>query len=247
MRCLGFRQLSLCAILSAGMSAAGETHGFGEYVDELKELDVAVTAPEGMRYNDDPAYRSENGYQTYTLDVNPDLRIPGCGHKYPNIGWVYSAAFESEDKDAVMLFPTSFGHMAQLDSSVELEIQASHSDQDMDVRKYLTVIAREDMSEYADADTAIVYEFDILGKPFMDRYTHVIGVYLRKYAHPSLLMKIVTDDKGLARKEELLERLISCVKYGDAVTEEGLKWEKDYPGDITILKNSPSRPSPHQH
>ena len=218
--------------------AHAQTHGFKEYQDSYRKMDVTVKAPEGMRYNDNSAYSAENDYQTYTIDVNPDFCTLSCGHKMPNIGWIYGAAFEGDG--AVMLFPTQFSYMPQLDSWVELEIQASHSDQNLDVRPYLSVIAQKDMSKYANADTVLVYQFDILGKPFMDKYSHVIGVYLRKYAHPSIGLKIVTDDKGLTKKDEYVKLMLDCIKYGDEVHDEGVKWEKEYPGKITILDKSPS-------
>ncbi len=220
----------LACLLLAG-TVYVQARDFTDYQDYFKKMDVTITAPPDMTCNAD---------SVYTLDVNPDLRIPGCGHKYPNIGWLYDVAFESKDDDAVMLFPTVMGYMAQLDGVAELEIQASHNDQNLDVRKHLTVIAGKDMSQYAEADTAIVYQFDLLGKPFMDKYTHVTGIYLRKYAHPSLMLKIVTNDKGLAKKDEYVKRILDCVKFGNEVSEEGLKWEKDYPGGITILDKSPS-------
>ncbi|MCM1504585.1 MAG: hypothetical protein NC127_05265 [Muribaculum sp.] len=206
-------------------------------------MDVAITAPEGNFHFVDITPNSK----TAQLDVNPDLRMPGCGHKYPNIGWIYDAAFVSDDDNAVLLFPTVMGYMAQLDRVLELEIQASHNDTNLDVRKYLTVIADKDMSQYANADTVIVYQYDILGMPYMDKYKHVIGVYLRKYAHPSLMLKIVTNGEGLAKKDEYVKQLVKCVKYGNEISEEALKWEKDYPGKITILDNNPSHTQEHQH
>ncbi len=233
-----------CALflLITGSVFANENN-FQEYQETFKSMDVAITAPEGNFHFVDIASKSK----TAQLDVNPDLRIPGCGHKYPNIGWIYDVAFISENENAVMLFPTVMGYMAKLDGIVELEIQASHNDTSLDVRKYLTVIADEDMSQYADADTAIVYQYALLGTPYMDRYTHVIGVYLRKYGHPSMMLKIVTNDEGLAQKDEYVKRILGCVKYGNEVSEEGLRWEKDYPGAITILDNSPSLVREHQH
>lgn len=237
-----YKLLSILAIIIP-FTVTAQNYTFSEYQRDAKDVDVHIDKPAGFHCLSDTSSEVCN---PFTLDINPDFRIPGCGHKYPTIGWIYSAIFESENNDALLLYPGLFKYLAPLDHLIEQEIQASKSNHGLDVRPYLTVIAENDMTQYANADTVIVYEFEILGKPVLDKYTHGIGIYTRKYAHPSLGLKIVTDSKGLANKNKYIKTLLESVRYGNAIYDEGKKWEQDYPGAITILTQSP-RPSSHQH
>ena len=75
----------------------------------------------------------------------------------------------------------------------------------------------KDLPQYANADTAVVYtlEFDYLN-PFIN-YRHCVGVYLRKYGHPALLLKIALTDEGLKNKDKYIRQLLDNVRYGDEI------------------------------
>lgn len=237
-----YKLLSILAII-VPFAVSAQNYTFSEYQRDANDVDVHIDKPDGFNCLSDTSSEIRN---PLTLDVNPEFRIPGCGHHYPTIGWIYSAIFESDNKDALLMYPGLFKYLAPLDHLIEQEIQASNSDHGLDVRPYLTTIAKEDMTQYANADTVIIYEFDIKGKPVLGKYNHCIGIYTRKYAHPSLGLKIVTDSIGPAKKDEYIKTMLKSVRYGNDVSAEGKKWEQDYPGAITILSQSP-RPSSHQH
>lgn len=232
----------LLLLIAAWVAISGfaQGEGFSKYKESLKSTDVEISQPRGFK-------RVESvGSDLERLDVNPEFKVPEYGVPEPSIGFVYSEVFESYDKDAAILYPSLFGYIAKFDGIVEREIMAYHNDHHLDVRPYLTVVAHNDMSKYSNADTLLVYEFDILGKPYMDKYTHVVGLYLRKYAHPSLAPKIIMNDNGLKKKDEYIRRLLESISYGNEVADEGVESEKRFPGELRILRES-SRQTESMH
>lgn len=229
------RQLLMLLMTAFAISCFAQGGDFSKYKEFLKSTDVEICQPTDFKQiesiNSDLA----------RLDINPGFKVPEYGVREPSIGFVYSEIFESDDKDAAILFPSFFGYVAKFDGIVEREIMAYHNDHHLDVRPYLTVVAQDDMSEYSNADTLLIYEFDILGKPYMGKYTHVVGLYFRKYAHPSLAPKIILSDNGLNKKDEYIRILLESIRYGDEVAEEGVESEKRFPGELIILRGSPRR------
>ncbi|MCM1504590.1 MAG: hypothetical protein NC127_05290 [Muribaculum sp.] len=142
-------------------------------------------------------------------------------------GWIYPVMAESESGDCLILYPGSGFDMGgpNLKKYVENELKAVVVNKDLDTSTLIKVIAMDDMSEYANADTAYVYEFDFV-KPYMDKYTRCIGVCLRKYAHPGLMMKLALTDEGLAQKDEYLRMMLNSVRYGNKTPTKGVEAEE---------------------
>lgn len=175
---------------------------YDKYRRELKDYDIELTMPEGFTSID---MRGRN------FGLIPSL----CPSMF--IDKIYPVGLESDDNEAVFLYPTILfdadWQTLQNGYYIENELRAVHKDIDLDVRPLVDVYSLDDMSIYADADTVAIYLLDF-PMPFLDRYWHCIGVYLRKYGHPAMLMKIALNDAGLENKEEYLRKLLSTVKYG---------------------------------
>lgn len=71
-------------------------------------------------------------------------------------------------------------------------------------------------------DTVVIYELDLLFNdvPYMDAYRHCIGVYLRKYAHPALLTKIMLTDAAYEHKDKYIGMLLDNISYGNHTGRE---------------------------
>ena len=50
--------------------------------------------------------------------------------------------------------------------------------------------------------------------PYREKYTHAVGVCLKKDARGSLLLKMILDDNGMKKKDEYLESLLKSINYG---------------------------------
>lgn len=186
-----------------------------DYGAELSKNDIKMNIPDGFSIiNIDKAVE---------LDINPDF-VPKYGFPKRNIGWAYSYGVESADKDCVILYPTLTPEFVSYTNVIEDEIQAYKSDPELDVTEFVDIIAKNDMSNYANADTVAVYDLE-LAVPYLDRYSHCVGLFLRKYGHPGMVIKVLTDDKGLTRKDELVQKALNSVAYGDTPTEAGLEGE----------------------
>ena len=125
------------------------------------------------------------------------------------------------------MYPGLFKYLAPLDHLIEQEIQASNSDHGLDVRPYLTTIAEKDMTRYANADTVLIYDLQ-LKVPFLGKYTNATCIYLQKYAHPAMLLKVLMDDEGTKNKTQYIKTILCSIKYGDSATPEGLAGEKSF-------------------
>ena len=179
---------------------------FEQYCKDLRLLDVRINIPEGFKEID---MRERTRLD---LLINP---------AYPSEEEIYPVAIESADAKAAFLFPKiDFGSGKQIIRKghvVEDELRFNNKNLALDVRPLIEVIAAEDMSQYADADTAVIYslEVDYLNKFLgFTGYHHILGVYLRKYGHPAMLLKIAMNDEGLKHKDEYLRLLLDNVSFG---------------------------------
>ena len=190
-----------------------------KYVGELKAMDIDIKAPEGFRSID---MRGRQGFRSY---LGMTLNCIGL---------------EDSAKNAVILWPTlTFAdkqNMVKIDHHIEGDLRASYGDLDLDVRPIIEVIPGKNLPDYANADTAVVYEYEMRSgfngnpRPFLDRYEHAVGVYLRKYGHPDMLFKIVLTDEGLKHKDEYIRQLLDNVKFGNNPAEEFVEAEKKTAG-----------------
>lgn len=179
---------------------------FEQYCNDLRLLDVRINMPEGFKEID------MRGRTRLDRFINP---------AYPSDEEIYPVAIESADAQAAFLFPKidfkSRKQIIRKGHVVEDELRFNNKDLALDVRPLIEVIASEDMSQYADADTAVIYsiEADNLNRFLgFTGYNHILGVYLRKYGHPAMLLKIAMNDEGLKHKDEYLRLLLDNVRYG---------------------------------
>lgn len=179
---------------------------FNMYARQLGEVDITVTRPSDYR----------------DMRMNANSRSQFFNNKVGNT--ICQIGFQSPDENAVILFPIvflNFGTQSlQEGRTVEYELRQYNCDGYLDITPMIDIIVQEDMSRYANADTAVIYSFDLKEPylPYMGRYNHCIGVYLRKYGHPALLLKIAVDDDGLRNKERYLHDLFDNIHYGDLET-----------------------------
>lgn len=208
------KEMKFILFLILGMAVTA--HAEMPYKDALEKSDISVEMPKGFHLLDIPKDSA------ITLTINPDY-IPKYGYTDRNIGWAYTFGFESKNSNAVFLYPLVGPNLIKLGNVVEDELQADAGDSDLDITSMVTVVS--DIPEYCNADTIFIYEFT-LRIPYKDRYNHGVGVCLRKYAHPTLLLKLLLNDDGLTKKDEYMKILLSTVKFGNEITESGIAEEE---------------------
>lgn len=116
-------------------------------------------------------------------------------------------------------------------SKIEADLRMIHQDMHLDVRPFVKIIAEEDMSQYANADTVAIYEFP-LPRHFMDIYTQGIGIYLRKKNHPALLLRVMYNPTYEKDKDKLIRTALGNIRYGDNPSDTFVELEKKEMGYI---------------
>lgn len=205
-----------------------------QYAEELAACDLTIGVPEGFHAID------LRGRQY--INTNISKNWPTSGLKLTGLPVV---ALEADNNEAVFLYPMCIfpepndttGAMVQMvrsGSQIESELRYNRGDMELDVRPLIEIVSDDDMSGYANADTAVIYAFDFK-RPFLDRYSHCVGIYLRKYAHTPLLLKIALAREGLRNKDKYIRQLLDNISYGDQpnpalIRCENLKGEElDFP------------------
>lgn len=178
--------------------------------------DVEISYPEGFHVVD------VNGADV--LVVNKNYKPADALYESDRVIALHPVALESDSGDCVLLYPVVSSTIPMLHGTPERELQAAFGDKKKDVSGSVKKIKLDDMSGYSNADVAYIYDM-ILPEPYLGKYSNCTGVYLRKYAHPALLMKVIVTDDGVAKKEEYLNKLLGSVRYGNAVTPEGIRME----------------------
>ncbi len=151
-----------------------------------------------------------------TFFINPESS--------PYLSSWHGNVFQSVDSNCVLLFPKLYSSILSYKGQVRSELEAVGNDRE-NISDIITTVVNEDMSTYCNADTAYIYRLK-LPQPFMDKYSHCVGIYLRKYAHPAILMKVMMTDEGLIKADNYVKLLLSCVKYGNTTTAESIKVEE---------------------
>lgn len=187
---------------------------------------------------DDVSFRFPEGFHIVN-SVDGSFIINGensVGQDELSVSCMHSVVLEADNKECVLLYPQMYWNILELDTQIQGEIRAAKGNPDCYIENFITTIALDDMSEYCNADTIHIYRYE-LPKPFMDKYKYCIGVHLEKYAHPMMAFKVITDDKGLAKADDYLQRLLSNVQFGDKVTERGIQAERDFMEYRNYLKS----------
>lgn len=192
---------------------------FNNFYPSFKDKDITINPPEGFH-----EVVNSSGFGFVAMFVNPRFMFSEENmEKSYNIS-LHPAVFESEDGNALLLYPW----LGSLDYSTlpphELKLVAE--DENFDTRNRIRKIFGKDMSQYCNADTAYVYSFD-LGEPFRGKFSHCIGIVLRKYAHDAMAMKVLTTDEGKPNAEKYMRTLLNSIRYGDTQTKEGIRQEEE--------------------
>ncbi|MDE6769045.1 MAG: energy transducer TonB [Muribaculaceae bacterium] len=192
---------------------------FSNYVEELRQNDVYITLPEGytpisVRGNAD--VRGSIGYGSKTnIDCTP-----------PRIG----AILEDDSCHVAICFPELLpitGAWSILGGNgVEADLRMAHNDMRLDVRPLVKIIAEEDMSQYANADTVAIYEFEKFNRPFLEHYPTGVGIYLRKKNHPSIQLRLMLDYNSMKDKEKYIREALDNIHFGDNPSETYVELEK---------------------
>lgn len=183
---------------------------FKVYNKDLNDYDVNITIPEDYH----PVDRRNTRFF---------ISRYSC---WPSPQSFYPLALESDDCEAMFLYPTLFFDHGNLTLrkglEIEAELRAAYEDCELDINPYVDIYDVRNMNGFANADTVAIYEFklDSIVAPAIDtqRYKHCIGVYLRSKKHPALLLKIALSDKAYPCKDKYIRLLLDNVEFGDINT-----------------------------
>lgn len=150
--------------------------------------------------------------------------IPFRVNEKMNIGIVYQVALVSKAGDCLFLYPwfSSHEHDSLMKNMAYGEIKAALNQNpdnkalELDTAKYISVIAREDMRDYFNADTVLEYKFR-LPKPSKGIYDECIGLNVIKKGHPAAMIKILLTEEGKKKEEEYMKVLFKSMRYTDSM------------------------------
>lgn len=202
-------------ILATSFSVYSKPNDIIEKCNISQSQDIKIVSPSDE-------FHLNDSQEIFNLDINPNFKSSDAIAN-SRIGSIYGMAFNSNKEDCMLLLPYNLG--IPLRDMPKGELQAVFASENLNTDSLINVISLSDMSMYCNADTALIYEM-VLPVKYLDKYTHCIGVYLKKYAHPDLLMKVMLTPTGLPNAEEYLRTILGCVEYGNLISEEGVKAEK---------------------
>ncbi len=219
----------LLLFVSFGIHAADQTSpryinpakSFDNYIEKFRENDVFITLPEKFS----------------PLDVrgNADVRYTiGCGTPIGSIDWYYATTdietiIEDDSCRVAICFPKTpkDGVRSILGGKgIEADLRMTNNDMYLDVRPMIKIIAQDDMSQYANADTVVMYEFEMFNRPFMATYCMGTGIYLKKNAHPSILLRLMFNLNSVKDKEKYIRIALDNIHFGDSPTDRYIEYEK---------------------
>lgn len=205
-----------------------------QYIEELKSCDIHMTKPADFNPIE------FKGSQFIFRNIAAGEDVSGCSMED-----IAAVVLGSDDKNAVLIYPTIplTIPVNLCGSTVEEELRANYDNDTLDIRPMIKMIGGKNLREYANADTAVVYNLDFK-RPFLNDYTHCIGIYLRKYAHHSLLLKVVMTDEGWENRESYIKSLLDNLRYGDELMPSYVKWEERPINKRRTDFNYPSKPVP---
>lgn len=207
---------------------------FSNYVESLRQNDVHITlpanySPSSTRGNSD--VRTSIGFGA--RDINMDCRPTDIG-----------AIIEDDSCRVAVCFPQikeGFPGMPEYSISsvlggkgIEADLRMAHDDMHLDIRPLIRIISEEDMSGYANADTVVMYDFDMFSHPFMEAYTHGTGIYLRKKDHPSILLRLMFTSQSVKEKDRYIRDALDNIRFGDNPSETFVELEKRLAGESDL-------------
>lgn len=190
-----------------------------QYSEELSAYDIEYKNPDSFKPFELKGKLPFNEYIDSAYQASP---VSNCA----------VLALESADSEALVLFPEiTYGipiFAIKDGETIEENLRWRHRDPALDVSPMVEIISKDDMADYANSDTAAIYSFE-LQKPVMNKFNYCVGIYLRKYAHPFLALKIVMTPEGFKNKDKYIRLLLDSLKYGQANVPEYVEAEKKMP------------------
>ncbi len=199
---------------------------YNDYVELLKQHDVFITlppnfSPESIRGLSDVKTSLGNGAENINVHCQPidigaiveddSCKVAIC---YPQI------MMNVPGRPEPIYFSTVHGS-----SKIEADLRMINEDMHLDVRPMINIIAEEDMSQYANADTVAIYNF-ATRNPFMDNYNVGVGIYLRKKNHPAILLRVMYNRKNDKDKEKFIREALDNIRFGDNPSTTFEEFEK---------------------
>lgn len=214
------------AVIINPMDYKDTDKAYNDYIERLKQHDVYITLP-------------QNFSPVNVRGVSDVKNSIGRGSKYLNIDCQpadIEAIVEDDSCKVAICYPqiaVDFGNSKPYyplsvhgSSAIEDDLRMIHDDMYLDVRPMVNIIAEEDMSQYANADTVAIYEFDMLDRLFMGNYTHAVGIYLRKKDHPSLLVRLMLRYHTVKDKDKYIRLALDNIHFGDNPSDTFAELEK---------------------
>ncbi|MCH5216256.1 MAG: hypothetical protein J1F10_04895 [Muribaculaceae bacterium] len=195
--------------------------------DLLKNYDTQISKPEGF--------------------VEVDMRGRMLSDYISDEGLTFNdspIAYESINNDAVILYPYIFSekirNFIKASNVIERELRSINNNPTLDVMPLLDIISNADMSQYSNADTVVIYEFNFI-KPFLNEYPRCVGIYLRKYGHPALLFKIAIKSEDDVMKDMYIKNILKTIIYGNDSNPDLIQLENQYSAIHDIMFPSTPR------
>lgn len=203
---------------------------FNNYVETLRQNDVHITLP--------------SKYSPSSTRGNSDVRTSiGFGAKNINMDCIptnIGAIIEDDNCQVAVCFPkiqSWFPGVPEYNISnilggkgIEADLRMANDDMHLDVRPLIRVIADEDISPYANADTVVMYDFKMFNHPFMESYTLGTGIYLRKKDHPSILLRLMFNPRSVKEKDKYIREVLDNIRFGDNPSDTFVELERQAAG-----------------
>ncbi len=193
-------------------SLSVELKDFNTVQEMQKTNDLTIRRPRGfvdiklrpgeLIFSSNPAYIDKAIYQP--VDNSNDG------------SFLYMDLMQSKDKNVLFMYPAFDFELLRLEGLIQHDISYAGEDELMDVTPFIKIIDKEDGVYIGNADKAVIYEFKTSDK-LLDLYDNFVGVYLRKYGHACLALKIGLTEEGLKHKDKYIKMLLSSIKYGDKI------------------------------
>ncbi|MDE7376970.1 MAG: hypothetical protein K2N16_08975 [Muribaculaceae bacterium] len=186
------------------------------YTASMDSLDITVNAPAGFVQKDVPTiFFPSTEFVSWEGSFGASFLGP---------------AFESESKDALIVYPLAIDYIPQClspDGLVQGELICATGNESLDITNMIKVVYE---TGNVNADWIIEYEYDLADSKW-EGPRHCVGLAIRKKNHFAFPIKIFLTDEGLKHKDEYVALALSCVKYGDQPKPEWIELEKNVRAD----------------
>lgn len=205
---------------------------YNDYVEFLKQHDVYITLPQnyspasirGLSDVRESIGGSAENISIHCLPIDIEAIVEDDSCKaticYPQI------KLDIPSRSEPIYLSSVHGS-----SKIEADLRMIHQDMHLDVRPFVKIIAEEDMSQYANADTVAIYKFP-LPRHFMDIYTQGIGIYLRKKNHPAILLRVMYNPAYEQDTDKLIRTALDNIRFGNNPSDTFVELEKKEMGFI---------------